>query len=446
MQPPVAGALILSSDQLSPSERLILERAFGHDGKSDVPTDLGDRLSRDIPPEQLREMARRELEAAAMAMPPQSIAKPTGLDESSIQMVKVSNAELDAAFKGNPDNLAASMKIAQAKAATTPRATHIPAPEAIVKPTIPDVPFNPQLARPAAPPQQPPSEAPAAPQPATTAQQPYNPLLRSFEQARQEGVNAINQQEEMSGMHPAVAQAYQQTMAAAPTSQSPTTTQQQSRPTPPEEKSAKEESDSVIADLSKKKLSEMTKEEIAEFRKQVNKSIREAVDPDDYKRYINAVITGQLYTKSYLMLDGRLSVTFAELHSKDSEAIGKQMRYHRLTERVTNDIEQDTELIRLSVTAGMRVVQHLDENDQWQTSYSLPIQQAVSDALTEEQRVAYLAGSDPQPGDTNLYALSQAVHRQFSTSSIRQLIYRAFERFNTHMQHLHMLGQNIESF
>lgn len=160
---PVSAGKILQASELTATERMMLEKTFGYDGVSPVPSDLANRMP--ISEDALRQQREALLAEAAGAMPP-----PMELPKQDLDLSAIPTQTLDKvpeALMTKYNNMIAEAATTTAKAAAT---------------------------------------APAASPAASPAVNPN--IAAAFEQARKEGVHEAETQDIVKGMHPDIAKAY----------------------------------------------------------------------------------------------------------------------------------------------------------------------------------------------------------------------------------------------
>lgn len=396
---------VIQASQLSPAERILMEKQFGYDGSSPLPSDLGTKLaSSGYDPAEIARERTRLLHEAAHAMPPNSIARPTGLDPDKVptQQLNMSDAELEQLYASRA-NLVQPQPVQPPVTGQTFAAT----------PT-----FQPGL---------------SASLPYKNTDQPSPAKQTQFEHLRATGVEAIITQKEVGELHPDIAQAFQQTVAIE--SAAPQVQQAQPLPTPPTAEDAKP----LVVEKSKTK----TREDLLNDRKQFREESINQLDPLDLQNFKQAVITGSLYGKTYGGWDGGLRLTFCDITGEDEDALLLQQTINKYKRRYQqtddNTLAQDAGF-RMALATCLRKVE-VGGNVRLDIPTALSVEQWVS-GLDRDQ----LCPTDLHADDTNIYAWTAYLFRHVLVGSLRQFAITHFRKFQLHVNTLQFVSQDPESF
>lgn len=400
---------VLQASQLSPAERMLMEKQFGYDGSSPIPSDLGTKLvASGYDPAEIAREREALLQEAARAMPPNSIAKPTGLDPDKVptQQLTMSDAELQELYAS--------------RASVSPQQP--------VKAPVSSQTFT------AVPPQQP-TASPSLPYKA--ASQPPVTRQTQFEQLRSAGVEAITTQKEVGELHPDIAQAYQMTQQAAETE-----AVQQSSPSPAPLPQPAAESPTVAA-KQVEPAKPKTREDLLNDRKAFREENLKQLDPSDLLNFKQAIITGSLYSKTYGGWDGDLRLTFCDITGEDEDALMLQQTINKYKRRYQqtddNTLAQDASF-RMALATCLRKVE-VGGNVKLDIPTALSVEQWVS-GLDRDQ----LCPVDLHADDTDIYAWTAYLFRHILVGSLRQFAITHFRKFQLHVNTLQFVSQDPESF
>ena len=397
---------VIQASQLSPAERMLMEKQFGYDGSSPIPSDLGTKMvASGYDPAEIAREREALLQEAARAMPPNSIAKPTGLDPDKVptQQLNMSDDELQ-----------------QMYASRTP----VAAPQ----PTVPPVTSQTFVAA-----TQPPTAN--TPLPYKTVSQPQVTRQTQFEQLRASGVEAITTQKEVGELHPDIAQAFQMTQQVVETEAAQPLPSQS--PTQPAAEPVATAAKQTSPDKPK------TREDLLNDRKAFREESIRQLDPSDLTNFKQAVITGSLYTKTYTGWDGSLRLTFCDVAGEDEDQLMLQQvidKYKRRYQQTDDNALAMDASFRMALAVCLRRVE-VGGN----LTLDIPASMSVSEWVSGLDRER-LCPTDLHADDTNAYAWTAYLFRHILTGSLRQFAVSHFRKFQLHVNTLQFVSQDPESF
>lgn len=409
---------IVQADQLSAAERILLEKQFGYDGTSPLPSDLGTKLeTSSYDPAEFARQRQSILEDAAQAMPPHSIAKPTGLNPDTVptQQLNISDAELEQLYASR-----AAVQPRPVQPPVTGQSFVIPQPNPQTLPQ-PGLPYK------------------------TTTAAPVGPSQSDqFERLRTSGVETIMTQKEVGELHPDIAGAFtatQQELENA-SQQQPQQSQQ-----PPQQlqqaQQAQPQPEPVSQSSAEEPAKPKTRADVIEERHKLRDNAVASLNPEDLQRYKQAVITGELYSKTYTGWGGELQMTFYDAAGDDEDALLLQRTindYKRRYQQTDDNSVAEEATFRLAVTACMRKVIAGGT-----VKFDVPTTGSVTNWVSQMDRKR-LCPVDLHDDDTDLYAWSHYLYNHILTGPLRQFAATQFRKFQVHLATLQFIGQDPESF
>jgi hypothetical protein len=171
------------------------------------------------------------------------------------------------------------------------------------------------------------------------------------------------------------------------------------------------------------------------------KELKSTLEQEDIDRFTDCVLTGQLFTKTYTTLGGRLKVTFAEespddllLVTKQDAIDGLKERYNRI--HLPSVMETQSRYLFMCM---LKTVEHVREQ---QRPINIPVQLPLVKFLSDLPREALQKGlTEVEDNDTLLRLWQRFVTEKAMTGSTYQLVYKLFDEFRGVLARLRRLAQ-----
>lgn len=257
----------------------------------------------------------------------------------------------------------------------------------------------------------------------------------AFEQARQQGIEQIREDRRNSGMHPDMASAVQELdqQLSQDTSQMEQSqpSEQPQQPEPSTEPTAEKEPADPLSnyvDVIQRRLDRLKKD----------------LTKEDKLAYAEAIFNGQLFTKTFPVLGGKINITFREPSPYEEEEVQAQLSIDRLNKRAPEDpAMMENHVRRYNIAAAIAKVVLPDGTHR----VDVPLSSCLCEYLDKAfPKASWQNLADVNEDDRPIRAWTQFLWRKLLFGSLHSLVQVKYDEFQNTLVGLRVAARDTDFF